>query len=106
MGAQEGVEGGLVSSGGGGTSGTASTYSLCSCAQIRSKECLNWSVLGVGAYRCSFSALPNFKTLRARATAKTAQGTRIHPGWVISEFGCLGAHFGTMGVPRDPGGQW
>ena len=58
-------------------------------AQIRSNDCLNWSVLGVGAIRCRSSALPNFKTLKARATAKTAQGTRIHPGWVISECGCL-----------------
>ena len=85
----------------GGTSGTASTYSLCSCTQIRSKDCLNWSMLGVWAVRCRFSALPNFKTLKARATAKTAQGTRIQRGWGISECGCLDGHFGTMGFLGD-----
>ena len=89
----------------GGTTGTASTYAPCSCAQILSKDCLNWSVLGVGAVRCRFSALPNFKTLRARATAKTAQGTRIHPGWVISEFGCLVCSCWNHGGLGRPGGQ-
>ena len=83
---------------------------FCSCAQIRSRDCLNWSVLGVGAIRWRFSALPNFKTLKARATAKTAQGTRIHPGWVISEFGCLvwscwnhGGSWATWGARGDLG---
>ena len=58
--------------------------SFCaSCSQIRSRDCLNWSVLSGGAIRCRFSALPNFKNLRARATAKTAQGTRIQMGLVV-----------------------
>ena len=70
---------------------------FCSCTQIRSNVCLNWLMLGVGAFRWGFSALPNFKTFRARANAKTAQGTRIQRGLVISEFGCRGGHFGTMG---------
>ena len=70
---------------------------FCSCAQILSRYCLNWSMLAVGAMRWRFSALPNFKTLRARATAKTAQGTRIQRGWVTSECGCLDGHFGTVG---------
>ena len=56
---------------------TDATYAPCCWAQIRSKICLNWSVLGVGATTCRFRALPNFKTLSARATAKTDQGTRI-----------------------------
>ena len=60
--------------------GTNATYTPCSWAQIRSKVCLNWSVLGGGVTTCRFRALPNFKTLRARATAKTAQGSRINRG--------------------------
>ena len=63
-----------------GAVGTASTYAPCSCSQIRSRDCLNCAVVVVGAIGCRFRALPNFKTLKARATAKTVQGTRIQMG--------------------------
>ena len=85
----------LLGGGGAVLALTDATYAPCSWAQIRSKICLNWSVLGVGAIRCRFRALPNFKTLRPRATAKTAQGTRINRGREFTGWGlgswCPGA---------------
>jgi hypothetical protein len=43
--------------------------------------------------------------LRDRATANTAQGTRINSGWFMPVEGALGAHTGTMGIPGRPWGH-
>lgn len=84
--------------------------SFCSFAQIRSRDCLNWSILKVLAVRCRLSALPNFKNLRASATAKTVQGTRINSGWFMPCCGFLGwscwnhgGSWATLGARGDLG---